>query len=76
MNLSESGWVERMMVWNKERRFWFEEIGRSSKESFLVERRMVWKERSVEVEAFRLMMVYHQSRTWLAERVKRWNKDY
>jgi len=75
MNLAESGWVERMMVWNKERSFWFEEI-RRLKESFLVERRIVWKERSVEVEAFRLMMEYHQSKTWLVERVKRWNKDH
>lgn len=46
MNLAETVWVEKMMVWNKESSVWFEKI-QNLAESGMVERIMVWKERSL-----------------------------
>ena len=61
-----------MMLWNKERSVLFEQI-RSLNESYMVERRMVWKKTSVEL-AFDYIMKHHlcyQTQTLLVERLKR-----
>ena len=61
-----------MMLCNKERSVLFEQI-RSLNESYMVERRMVWKKTSVELASDYIMKHHHcyQTETLPVERSKR-----